>query len=67
MMVISSKNVAKVMLSLQQRHYSDVSLSTTSLYIYYMISPAIYQNIFHSVTGKPWSVMSPSAEAEGRE
>jgi hypothetical protein len=30
-----------------------------------MTSRAIYQNIFHEVTGKPWSVMSPDAEGEG--
>jgi hypothetical protein len=36
-----------------------------TIYIYYMTSRVIYQNIFPQVTGKPWSVMSPDAEGRG--
>ena len=37
-----------------------------TLYIYHMASRVTYQNISPEVTRKPWRVMSPDADAEGR-
>jgi predicted RNase H-like HicB family nuclease len=48
-----------------KKNWGAVSFQTSkqyTLYIYYMTSRAIYQNIFPEVAGKPWRVMSPDAE-----